>query len=101
MRISSAAVAAASCGSTNTSSGDATVNPPEPILPPTSTLKPGRPAADAGTSATSCDSQCVQLSRQPVIVTLSFRGRLVNAGLPSEPTINRSSSNTIVEAYKG
>src|SRR5260370_25996161 len=35
-----------------------------PILPPTSTLKPSRPAFFAGPSAVSCDSPCVQLSLQ-------------------------------------
>ena len=74
------------------------MKPPEPIFPPTSTLNPMRPAFFAGTRAMSCDSACVQLSRQPVTVMLNFRGRLVNSGLPCSPTIMRSKSCTTGEA---
>ena len=76
------------------------MNPPEPILPPTSTLNPTRLPARAGTSAISCDSLCVQFSKHPVTVTLNFLGRLVNSGLPSEPTRMRSNSKSAGEASK-
>ena len=74
------------------------MNPPDPILPPTSTLNPTRSGRIAGTSATSCDSSCVQFWTQPATVALNFRGRLVNSGLPFSPTRVASSSATTSEA---
>ena len=81
MRTSSAVASAASGGSTNTSSGCAIVNPPEPILPPARMLNPARGPLRAGTSAMSCDSLWVQFAMHPVTVTLNFLGRLANSGL--------------------
>ena len=49
----------------------------------------------AGVSARSCDSACVQCSMQPVMPTLNFRGRFVNALLPRNASVN---SRTIGEA---
>ena len=62
-------------------------SPPDPILPPTATLKPLTSSPStiliAGVSARSCDSACVQCSVQPLMPTLNFRGRFVNALLPT------------------
>ena len=81
-----AQTSAASSGRTKASSGVAKIGPPEPCLPPTARLKPAvsppRSVRDAGVMETSCVSAPVQFSRQPVMVTLNLRGRLVKALLP-------------------
>ena len=55
--------------------------PPDPILPPTDTLKPNAPwdSRTAGDMPRSWVSPWVQFSRRPVIVTLNLRGRFVNS----------------------
>ena len=88
---------AASSGLTNTSSGWATVMPPDPILPPTATLNPFHifratpPGPKAGRHGDILGFGVdAVLSRQPVNATLSLRGRLVYSRLLRNIRVNSS-----------
>ena len=76
----STAVAASTTpsGPTQASSGSASLGILPPSAPPTRTLKPTRPSRSAGVNDRSCTCALVQSSRQPVMLRLNLRGRLLN-----------------------
>ncbi len=51
--------------------------------------------ARAGVIATSCVSTAVQLSGQPVMVTLNLRGRFVNSRLPRKMRWKAAAMDTV------